>query len=110
MGLRGPGARAIRRRAEGEPAPAPVAHPWNRPGLSRANRVCRFVESLPVTSGPLAGTTFRLRPWQRRIIRDIYRTDRARRRVVRTAVLSMARKNGKTDLAARLALCHIAGP
>lgn len=108
MGLRGPGAKAIRRKS---PAVEPAdAHTWETPGLSRAERVCRFVESLPVTSGALAGTRFNLRGWQRRIISRIYKTDRAGRRRVRTGVLSMGRKNGKTDLAARLALCHIAGP
>ncbi|MCW5733485.1 MAG: terminase large subunit [Enhydrobacter sp.] len=111
MGLRGPGAVAARRRkGEEPPQEPPAAHPWEAPGLSRAERVCRFVESLPVTSGGLAGTRFKLRTFQRRIIGRIYKTSRTGRRAVRTAVLSMARKNGKTDLAARLALCHIAGP
>ena len=117
MGLRGPDATPIsrrRRRQDAEtadgPPPVPAPKPWEGAGLSRAERVCRFVESLPVTSGSLAGSTFRLRPWQRRIIGRLYKTDRGGRRLVRTGVLSMGRKNGKTDLAARLALCHIAGP
>lgn len=111
MGLRGPGAKAIRRREAAEaPGGQREPHPWETPGLSRAERVRRFVESLPVTSGKLAGTTFRLRPWQWRFVRAVYRTDRGGNRLVRTAVLSMARKNGKSDLAARLALCHLAGP
>jgi len=111
MGLRGPGAKAIRRKAGGIPAEVPAApHPWEASGLSRAQRVVLFVESLPVTSGALAGTQFKLRPWQRRIIRALYRTNASGLRMVRTGVLSMGRKNGKTDLGARLALCHIAGP
>jgi len=85
-------------------------HPWRSPALSRADRVILFGESLPVTSGALAGTKFRFRPWQKRWIKRVYKTDRKGRRVVRTAVNSMARKNGKTDLAARLALCHLCGP
>lgn len=88
----------------------PADHPWTTPGLSRAERVIAFMESLPITSGALAGTTFRLRPWQAKFIRAVYATDRRGIRQVRTAVLSVARKNGKTDIAARLALCHIAGP
>jgi len=72
-------------------------------------RVVMFCESLPVTSGPLAGTLWRARPWQRRYIQRVYRTKRGRR-VVRTAVLSMARKNGKSDLASRLCLAHMVGP
>ncbi len=111
MGTRGPGAVAIGRKKAGQqPAESPSAHPWDEPGLTRAERVIRFMESLPVTSGQLAGTRFRLRPFQRRIIGRLYKTGRRGRRVVRTGVLSLARKNGKTDLAARLALCHIAGP
>jgi phage terminase large subunit-like protein len=49
--------------------------------------------------GPLAGTTLKLRPWQKRFIRSVYRTDKRGYRLVRTAVLSVARKNGKTQLA-----------
>src|SRR5258708_817987 len=102
MGLRGPGAKPIRRPiAPVDEAPA-AAQPWDATGLSRAQRVCLFVESLPVTSGSLAGTKFRLRPWQRRIIRALYRTDGRGLRLVRTGVLSMGRKNGKTDIGARL--------
>lgn len=110
MGLRGPGAKAIRRRAEAAEETPSAPHPWEAPSLSRAEKVRAFVESLPVTSGSLAGTAFRLRPWQWREIKAIYRTDARGRRAVRTAVMSMARKNGKTDIAARLALCHLAGP
>lgn len=110
MGLRGPGARAIRKAAaEANDAPA-APHPWQAEGLSRADRVIAFCESLPVTSGKLAGQPWRARPFQKRWLRRVYRTDRKGRRVVRTAVKSMARKNGKTDLAARLCLCHLAGP
>jgi len=65
---------------------------------------------LPCSAGPLAGTLFKLRPWQKKFIRAVYRTDKAGNRLVRTAVLSLGRGNGKTTLAAALALCHIAGP
>lgn len=110
MGLRGPGARPIKKPSLTVVSEAPAAHPWDAPGLSRAERVIVFCESLPVTSGSLAGTQFRLRPWQKKFIRSVYATDRKGKRPVRTAVLSVARKNGKTDIAARLALAHIAGP
>jgi phage terminase large subunit-like protein len=69
-----------------------------------------FIESLPVSSGPLAGTLFKLRPWQKHFIRAVYATDKSDRRIVRTAVLSLGRCNGKTTLAAMLGLCHLAGP
>src|SRR5215204_1325090 len=39
--------------------------------------VIRFVESLPCTAGPLAGTLFKLRPWQRKFIKAVYATDKA---------------------------------
>jgi phage terminase large subunit-like protein len=52
----------------------------------------------------------KLRPWQKAFIRAVYRTDKEGRRLVRTAVLSVARKNGKTQLAAALALAHLCGP
>ena len=47
-----------------------------------------------------AGQPFRLRPWQREIIEAIYATDDAGRRIVRTALVCVPRKNGKTQLAA----------
>jgi phage terminase large subunit-like protein len=86
------------------------SHPWEAPGLSRIERLIRFVESLPCTAGQWQGTKFRLRPWQKRELRRIYRTDKDGRRVVRTVCWSTGRGNGKTGLAAVLALAHIAGP
>jgi hypothetical protein len=83
--------------------------PWERPRLSRAGRVIAFIECLPITSGIFAGQPFLLRPWQKKIIRAIYRT-KSRKRMVRTALISMPRKNGKTQLAAGLALAHLLGP
>lgn len=69
-----------------------------------------FIESLTVTSGALAGKAFKLRPWQWGIIRDWYRTDAAGNRQVRTGLLTMGRKNGKTGLCSALALAHLVGP
>src|SRR5262249_25084576 len=108
MGLRGPGARRIRRRGSAEAAGQ--SRPWEAPRLSRAERVIAFVESLPCTAGQWAGTTFRLRPWQKRELRKIYRSDAAGRRLVRKVCWSTARGNGKTGLAAVLALAHFCGP
>jgi len=110
MGLRGPGAKPIKKPALTVVSATPAAHPWEAAGLSRAERVIAFIETLPVTSGSHAGRPLKLRPWQRKFVKAVYATDRKGRRMVRTAVLSMGRKNGKTDLAARLALAHIAGP
>lgn len=107
MALRGIGAKALSERGKIE---VRETLPWEVPGLSRAERVIAFCEDLPITAGKLAGTHMKLRPWQRAYIRAVYREDESGCRPVRTAVLSMGRKNGKTQLAAALALCHLLGP
>jgi phage terminase large subunit-like protein len=109
MGMRGINA-TPKPRKPSPPTALSTPHLWEAPGLSRAERVIRFVNSLPCTAGPLAGTTLRLRPWQKRFIKAVYRTDKAGNRTVRTAVLSVARKCGKTQLAAALCLCALSGP
>jgi len=106
MGLRGPGAR---RKSQTPTAGKRKRPSWQAKGLTRAERVIRFVESLRVTSGVHAGRKFKLRDWQKDIIREWYAT-KAGRRIVRTGLLSVARKNGKTGLCAALALCHLLGP
>ena len=113
MGIRGIGAKPIKRPKHGVLHACNTRqrrHSWEAPDLSRAERVIRFVESLPCSAGPLAGTQFKLRPWQKKFIRAVYKTDKAGNRLVRTAVLSVGRANGKTTLASALALTHIAGP
>jgi phage terminase large subunit-like protein len=67
---------------------------------------------LIVPSGEGAGRPFRLQEFQKGFIRDIYEPhDRlTERRLVRRAILSIARKNGKTALIAALALAHLVGP
>lgn len=121
MGLRGIGAKPINRSqgagadvlplfGQALPAPKIEPAPWEAPGLSRADRVIAFIHSLRITAGRHAGRPFELRPWQVGIIREIYAEDADGRRPVRTAVLSFGRKNGKTALAAALALCHLCGP
>jgi phage terminase large subunit-like protein len=107
MSLRGVGAKALSERGKVEERPV---KPWEAPCLSRAGRVIAFIEDLPITSGKLAGSRMILRPWQRADIEAIYAEDESGRRPIRTAILSMGRKNGKTQLAAALALCHLVGP
>jgi phage terminase large subunit-like protein len=108
MGLRGPGAKPLKR-AVTAPVEAPEALPWEKKGLTRLARVIAFLEFLPITAGVHAGKPFKVRTWQRKFLAKVYHTE-AGSRPVRTAVLSMARKNGKSDIAARLALCHLSGP
>lgn len=106
MGRRGPGAKPVHIvTTPGQAAPRlPLT------GATRAARVIEWIETLRITSGPSAGKLFVLRPWQRDIIRDVYRTDDAGRRVVRQSLITMGRKNGKSQLAAALALAHLVGP
>ncbi|KAA3514804.1 terminase large subunit [Agrobacterium vitis] len=107
MATRGIGAKALSQRGKVE---VREVLPWNEPGLSRAGRVIAFLEDLPITAGKLAGSKMTLRPWQCEFIEEVYAENGEGRRPIRTAVLSMARKNGKTQLAAGLALCHLMGP
>lgn len=84
----------------------------------RAQRVIRFIEALRIPSGFGAGRPFRLRQWQRDFIYDIYANSQVEevsgeiifRRKTRKAILSIARKNGKTALIAALVLVHLIGP
>ncbi len=69
-----------------------------------------FIERLTIPSGSNEGEPFKLEVWQKKFIRDIYEPHRAGCRVVRRAILSMARKNGKTALIACIALAHLVGP
>lgn len=109
MGLRGPGAKPKNKSIIGGPELRKEL-PWEAEGLSRIERVVAFLEDLPITQGKLAGTKLQVRPWQRKFLESVYGEDDSGSRPVRTAVLSMARKNGKTQLVAGLALCHLCGP
>lgn len=111
MGARGPGAR------KATPAPDKGAArtrarrlPWKAKGLTRADRVIRFIEFLPVTKGHLAGRRMRLLPGQRAFIEDLFATDAKGRRRVQIAVKSEPRGNGKSGLSAALCLAFLVGP
>lgn len=110
MGLRGPGARPKSKALASAKSASKKPKPWDAPGLEPAERVIDFIESLRVTSGVHAGRPFLLRLWQRLLIYNWYAIDAKGNRIVRTALLSIGRKNGKTALAAALALCHLLGP
>jgi phage terminase large subunit-like protein len=79
----------------------------------RAEKVIRFIENLTITIGDDVGKPFILRQFQRDFIYKVYGPEDAARpghRLVRRAVFSVARKNGKTELAAALILVHLIGP
>lgn len=109
MGLRGPGAKSLKSRGKSE-VKLRKRLPWEKKGLSRPERVIAFCEDFKITSGKFAGTKVKLRNWQKNDIKAIYHENKVGDRPIRTAVLSVARKNGKTQLAALLALCHLSGP
>jgi phage terminase large subunit-like protein len=79
-------------------------------GRQRAKAVIDFIEMLQVPSGYGVGKRFKLQAWQKAFIHDIYGPHRNGKRVVRRAILSVARRNGKTALIAGLALAHLVGP
>jgi phage terminase large subunit-like protein len=86
--------------------------PWEEPGLNRLERVIAFINDMPITQGKLAGQKMQLRDWQiDEWLAPIYAVEPVTgKRMVRTAALSMGRKNGKTGLSASMALCHLVGP
>ncbi len=79
-------------------------------GLPSAGKVVHFIQTRRVTKGILAGQHYVVLPFQLPIIEGWYATDENGTRIVRTGLLSVGRKNGKSGLAATIALCHLAGP
>lgn len=73
-------------------------------GFGHAGRAIDFVNGLTHTKGAFALQTFDLRPWQVRILKQIFKTRPDGRRQYRTCLLMLPRKNGKTELAAALAV------
>jgi phage terminase large subunit-like protein len=63
-----------------------------------------------VPSGRGQGRPFKLYKFQKAFLRDVYEPQVNGRRVVRWAVLSVGRKNGKSSLVAGIALAHLIGP
>lgn len=78
--------------------------------IPRVKRIISFIEKLTVPSGKGEGKPFKLRPFQKKFIQDIYGPTSGDKRIVRRAILAMARKNGKSVLIATLALVHLVGP
>jgi phage terminase large subunit-like protein len=70
-----------------------------------------FIETLRIPEGMNTGAPFILRPWQKHIINEVYNPiDTDNIRIVRKAIFSVAKKNGKTPLVAALSLGHLCGP
>lgn len=78
--------------------------------MDRGERAIKFINNLTHTKGKTAKTKFNLRPWQQDIIRGIFsplKEDGTR--IVRTAYAELPRKNGKSELAAGIALYCLIG-
>ena len=76
--------------------------------IARSNRIIEFIETLRVPDGDLVGQHIKLRLFQRKIITEVYApTWQDGRRVVRTAVMSIGKKNAKTCIVAALVLAHM---
>lgn len=75
--------------------------------MTRGERVCAFIETYCVVpEGDLVGQLMHLEPFERDWILDVYDNPHG----TRLAILSIAKKNGKTPLIAALVLAHVAGP
>ena len=75
--------------------------------MTRAARVTAFIERFCVVpEGAHVGQPLRLEAFQKDFIRDVYDNPHGTRR----AILSVARKNGKSGLIAGLLLAHLVGP
>ena len=72
---------------------------------AKADRAVKFIESLRHTKGKWAGKRFWLFPWQEQIVRDVFGiVDERGKRQFRTAFVEIGKKNGKSELAAAIAL------
>lgn len=76
----------------------------------KADRAVAFIENLKHTKGRWDNQPFWLFPWQERIIRDIFGiVDENGHRQFRTAYIEIGKKNGKSELAAAVALYLLYG-
>lgn len=75
--------------------------------MTRGEKVIKFIEThCRVPEGKLVGQPMVLDLFQKRFIKKVYDNKAG----TRLAILSMARKNGKTALIGALCLAHIVGP
>jgi len=123
MGIRGRGARPLKGKRRERPSPTDtplsrrkrpqrkkISTIVDKTELSRVERNIQWVECLPITSGLLAGQNFHVYPFQRPIFEGIYRTDDNGRRIVRQALITTPRKNGKTGFPLRSSCFTYADP
>ena len=72
---------------------------------TKADRAVKFIENLRHTKGKCPGKRFWLLPWQEQIVRDLFGIIKPDgNRQFRTAYIEIGKKNGKSELAAAVAL------
>lgn len=71
---------------------------------SQADRAIQVINLLTHTKGKFANQSFNLRPWQKQVVRKLFKTRKDGLRQYRTCLLMLPRKNGKSELAAALAI------
>lgn len=85
--------------------PTPFMLPTSKYVKARADRAVMFIQSLKHTKGIWAGKPFKLFHWQEQIIRDLFGIIKANGyRQFNTAYVEIGKKNGKSELAAAVAL------
>lgn len=85
--------------------PSPFMLPTSHYDEKKADRAVTFIQNLCHTKGRWAGQKFLLLPWQEQIIRDLFgivKEDGNRQFL--TAYVEIPKKNGKSELAAAIAL------
>ena len=77
---------------------------------AKADRAVAFIQNLKHTKGKWDGKPFLLLPWQEQIVRDIFGIVRPDgKRQFRSAYIEIPKKNGKSELAAAIALYPLYG-
>lgn len=85
--------------------PSPFMLETSHYDKAKADRAVAFIENLKHTKGKWAGKKFLLLPWQEQIIRDLFGiVGKNGKRQFLTAYVEIPKKQGKSELAAALAL------
>lgn len=90
--------------------PSPFMLPTSHYDVERADHAVAFIQNLKHTKGKWDGKPFLLLPWQEQIVRDIFGIVKADgKRQFRSAYVEIPKKNGKSELAAAIALYLLYG-
>lgn len=93
-----------------EYTPSPFMLPESRYDKKKADHAVAFIQNLKHTKGKWDGKPFFLLPWQEQIVRDIFGIVNAEgKRQFRSAYIEIPKKNGKSELAAAIALYLLYG-